>query len=159
MKNRIDVLYRGSVHSSLMTENPCLLDIFRCWVVQHATWTAVLRIERFCSKGAQCVQCYFQLWCPVNPPSPSPCRTKLETLGPNAHRTQDATGMQIRMFFLWCCLCAVWTPPFTSTGPICLRCVALRCVARRVPRPVWIGPGTRRRPPPPFGSVNTPHWG
>ncbi len=32
-------------------------------------------------------------------------------------------------------LAAVWTPPFTSTGPICLR-----RVARRVPRPVWIGP-------------------
>ncbi len=28
---------------------------------------------------------------------------------------------QIQTFFLWCCLRAVWTPPFTSTGPICLR--------------------------------------
>ncbi len=27
-------------------------------------------------------------------------------------------------FFLWCCLCSVWTPPFTSTGPICLHCAS-----------------------------------
>ena len=30
--------------------------------------------------------------------------------------------------FLWCCLRAVWTLPFTSAGSICLRCV-VRCVA------------------------------
>ncbi len=55
-----------------------------------------------------------------------------------AQSTQD-TGCharaQIGTLFLWCCLCAVWTPPFTSTGPICLR-----RIARGVPRPVWIGP-------------------
>ncbi len=49
----------------------------------------------------------------------------------NPHRTRDAMGVQIQMFFLWCCLRAVWTPPFTSTGPIC---------SRRLARPVWIGP-------------------
>ena len=51
---------------------------------------------------------------------------------------------QIGMFFLWCCLHAVWTPPFTSTGPICLR-----CVVRRVPRPVRIGP---------WQFVRMKHW-
>ena len=35
------------------------------------------------------------------------------------------------------CVYTVWTPPFTSTGPICLHCIA-HCV----PRPVWIGPYT-----------------
>ena len=48
---------------------------------------------------------------------------------------RDATRAQIGTFFLWCCLRAVWTPLFTSTSPICLHCLA-RCV----PRPVWIGP-------------------
>ncbi len=38
-------------------------------------------------------------------------------------------------FFLWCCLRAVWTLPLTTTGPICLH-----CIARRVARPVWIRP-------------------
>ena len=56
-------------------------------------------------------------------------------LWPNPHRTRDATQAQIGTFFLWCYLHAVWTPPLTSTGPICL-C----CVVRRVPHPVWIGP-------------------
>ena len=56
-------------------------------------------------------------------------------LRPNPHRTQDVTHTHIWTFFLWCCLCAVWTLPFTSTGLICLR-----RVARRIPRPVWIGP-------------------
>ncbi len=51
---------------------------------------------------------------------------------PNSHRTRDATPTQIGTFFLWCCLRAVWTLPLTTTGPICLRCVALRCVVRRV---------------------------
>ncbi len=36
---------------------------------------------------------------------------------------------KIRTQILWCCLCAVWTPPFTSTGPICF-----------ASRSVWIGP-------------------
>ncbi len=62
-------------------------------------------------------------------------RTSPDTLGPNAHRLRDATRAQIGTFFLWCCLHAVWTPPFTSTGPICSH-----RVARGVPRPVWIGP-------------------
>ncbi len=55
--------------------------------------------------------------------------------GPNPRRMRDATRTQIQMFFLWCWLLAVWTPPFTSTGPICLH-----CVVHRIPRPVWIGP-------------------
>ncbi len=43
--------------------------------------------------------------------------------GPNPHRphshwTRDATRTQIGMFFLWCCLRAVWTLPFTSIGSI-----------------------------------------
>ena len=56
-------------------------------------------------------------------------------LWPNPHRTRDATHAQIGMFFLWCCLRAVWTPPFTSTGPICSH-----GIAHRIPCPVWIGP-------------------
>ena len=56
-------------------------------------------------------------------------------LWPNPHRTPDAMRMQIGTFFLWCCLCAVWTPPFTLIGPICLR-----RIVHRVLRPVWIGP-------------------
>ncbi len=40
---------------------------------------------------------------------------------PNPHRTRDATHTQIKIFFLWCCLPAVWTPPFTSTGRVALR--------------------------------------
>ena len=55
---------------------------------------------------------------------------------PNPHRMQDTMRAQIGTFFLWCCLHAVWTPPFTSTGCV----VCLRRVARSVPRPVWIGP-------------------
>ena len=56
-------------------------------------------------------------------------------LRPNPHRTLDAMHVQIHPFFLWCWLRAVWIPPFTSTGPICLHRIACR-----VPRPVWIGP-------------------
>ena len=41
-------------------------------------------------------------------------------LGPNPHRTRDVRRAQIQMFFLWCCLRAVWTPPFA--------CIALRIV-------------------------------
>ncbi len=33
------------------------------------------------------------------------------------------TLTQMRMFFLWCCLRAVWTLPLMTTGSICLRCV------------------------------------
>ncbi len=54
---------------------------------------------------------------------------------------QDVIHVQIWMFFLWCCLRAVWTPLFTSTCPICL--IGL---ARRVSRPVWIGPQCSRPP-------------
>ena len=46
--------------------------------------------------------------------------TPSQTLRPNPHRTRDRMRAQIGMFFLWCCLWAVWTPPFTSIGPICL---------------------------------------
>ncbi len=62
-------------------------------------------------------------------------RISIEMLRPNPHRTRDATLAQIRTFFLWCCLHAVWTPPFTSTGPIFLY-HSRHCV----PHPVWIGP-------------------
>ncbi len=44
------------------------------------------------------------------------------------HLLRDATRMQIQMFFLWCCLRAVWTPPFTSTGPYA--CVMLSVASR-----------------------------
>ncbi len=67
--------------------------------------------------------------CTQEPPGPSQNRT---IVGPT-HRTRDATHSQIQKFSLWCCLHAVWTPPFTSTGPI-----SLHCVAHRIPRPVWI---------------------
>ncbi len=53
------------------------------------------------------------------------------SLRPNSRRTRT----QIGMFFLWCCLRAVWTLPLTTTGPICLH-----CVERRVAHPVWIRP-------------------
>ncbi len=69
----------------------------------------------------------------LEPTKFKPDRLCLIYIRPNPHRTRDA--MQIRMFFLWCCLRAVWTPPFTSTGPICLR-----RVVRGVLHPVWIGP-------------------
>ena len=36
--------------------------------------------------------------------------------------------MQILTQILWCCLRAVWTILFTSTGPICLRCACASCV-------------------------------
>ncbi len=49
----------------------------------------------------------------------------------NSHRTCHATRRQIRMFFLWCCLHAVWTLPLMIIGPICSRCVVL-CIASRV---------------------------
>ena len=39
---------------------------------------------------------------------------------------QCARKLKLGMFFLWCCLQAVWTLPLTTTGPIYLRCVALR---------------------------------
>ncbi len=60
---------------------------------------------------------------------------KISRLNWGPIHTECGTRTQIGMFFLWCCLHAVWTPPFTSIGPICLH-----CVAHRVPRPVWIGP-------------------
>ncbi len=41
---------------------------------------------------------------------------------PNPHRTRT----QIRTQTLWCCLCAVWTLPFTNIGSICF---ALRCAS------------------------------
>ncbi len=41
--------------------------------------------------------------------------------GGKSQSTQDARA-QIRMQILWCCLRAVWTLPFRSTDPICLRC-------------------------------------
>ncbi len=56
---------------------------------------------------------------------------------PNSHKMRHPRHTQIGTFFLWCCLRAVWTLPLTTTGPICLR-----CVARRDPRPVWIRPQT-----------------
>ena len=52
-------------------------------------------------------------------------------LGP-IHTGRDARANS-NVFLLMLLACS--TPPFTSTGPICLR-----RVARRVPRPVWIGP-------------------
>ena len=42
-------------------------------------------------------------------------------LGPIHTGCGTRTRVQIRTFFLWCCLRAVWTPIFTSIGPICLR--------------------------------------
>ena len=45
---------------------------------------------------------------------------------PDSHRTHHVTRTQIKTFFLWCCLRAVWTLPLMTTGPICLRRVASR---------------------------------
>ncbi len=56
---------------------------------------------------------------------------------PKTQSTQDAgrnAGAKLNVFTLML-MHAVWTSPFTSTGPICSRRIA-RCV----PRPVWIGP-------------------
>ena len=60
---------------------------------------------------------------------------KDHSMRPNSHRTCYATLTQNGTFFLWCCLGAVWTFLLTTTGPICLCCIACR-----VPRPVWIRP-------------------
>ncbi len=75
---------------------------------------------------------------------------------PNPHRTRDVTCAQIGMFFLWCCLCAVWTLPFTSTGPICLRCA---CVASCVLCGLGLN-GLRQKWTPCFHalSVSTTSW-
>ncbi len=50
---------------------------------------------------------------------------------PYSHRTRHATPMQMGTFLLWCYLQAVCTLPLTTTGPICLRCIACH-----VPHPV-----------------------
>ncbi len=60
---------------------------------------------------------------------------KTAHLRPNSHWTRHATRTQIGMFFLSCCLRAVWTLPMMKIGPICLRYV-VRCT----PPPVWIRP-------------------
>ena len=59
------------------------------------------------------------------------CKTKrnCRLIPTNSHRTRDATRTHIGTQILWCCLCAVWTLPLRTTGPICL--VAL-CVVLRV---------------------------
>ncbi len=57
-----------------------------------------------------------------------------KTTKTNAQSTQDAR-VQIRTQIIWCCLRAVWTPPFTSTGPICLRCACASSVDEAKRRP------------------------
>ena len=74
-------------------------------------------------------------WSFIGKPQEKALSWSMSEFRPNPHRTRDATCAQIGTFFLWCCLLAVWTPLFTSTGPICLR-----WVARRITHPVWIRP-------------------
>ena len=70
------------------------------------------------------------------------------------HTGRGTQCAQIRMYFLWCCLRAVWTLPFTSTGPIWLR-----RARRRVPRPMWIGPKHNFRLTEPHSfSWQWSHW-
>ncbi len=58
---------------------------------------------------------------------------------PQAQSTQDA-GCDARtnsnIFPLMFCLCAVWTPSFTSTGPICL-CHIVHHIPRPASRVDW----------------------
>ena len=59
-------------------------------------------------------------------------QSRLSIAMPLAQSTLD-TRTQIRTQILWCCLNLVWTLPFTSTDPICLRLrLRVQCV--------WIGP-------------------
>ena len=86
--------------------------------------------------GGTWLQFYLQVLLPLT----CMISTKFVESGrPEAQSTQDARA-QIRMQTLWCCLRAVWTPPFTSTGPICLRCACSSCVdeawASRPPHPL-----------------------
>ena len=70
---------------------------------------------------------------PANRPAKRACyqTESPKSMRANPHRTRRIPRTQIGMFFLWYCLRAVWTPLFTSTGPICW------ChIARRILRPV-----------------------
>ncbi len=67
-------------------------------------------------------RCYF---CKFNQFKKRKKETKKNPTAAEAQSTLDTTQI------LRCCLRTVWTPTFTSTGPICLR---------RVSHPVWMRP-------------------
>ena len=62
------------------------------------------------------------------------CSSKV-SVRPNPHRTREATRVQIRTFFLWCCLVQSGHPHSHQQVPFA--CVALHVAS---PHPVWIGP-------------------
>ncbi len=106
------------------------------WVLQFAGPFLWVISRRRSSRLWSCtVHLSFDPTASSGPPFPEDARHR-ENMSPlywkilrlNSHRTCDAMRMQTRMFFLWCCLQAVWTLPLTTTGPICWLYACASCV-------------------------------